>query len=87
MVALGITTSCAAIFFATMSVLESDSVEDGVEYQNITHIDFTNITSLADELSKSIGELLLPYLFLHGLELPMDLDKSLLAMPLHVLPS
>lgn len=74
-IAMGITVSCASVLFATISIKQSDINGETDEFQHVSHTDYNNIANLAEELSKFMGESLITYLLLHGLELPMELNQ------------
>lgn len=68
-VVLGILTLCGAFLFATLDIQGNESDE----FAQVTQRDLQNITKLAEDLSKFIGESLLAYMILYALVTPKKL--------------
>lgn len=72
-ISLGILILCGTLLYAISNIERSEIYNPDDEYAHVTPNDLTNITKLAEDMSKFIGEALLGFLIYHAVHAPSDL--------------
>lgn len=67
---MGVLISCAILLHATLDIEGTEVGEERDDFSHVRQADLANITNMAEEISKFIGEVLLGYLMYHATTTP-----------------
>lgn len=67
---MGVLISCAILLHATLDVERTEVGEEPDDFSHVRQADLANITNMAEEISKFIGEVLIGYLIYHATTTP-----------------